>query len=681
MTDIIRAETWGSDEVDLKSTQVRESQENYYTGFQPSGQDPRKVDRLHYDHRQERMDNCKQIEESGPGSSRQKHSEENVKQKNTPIAVEDKERTIPSAEKGTGAGHLAPGIDNKFQTPSSTGNFSVAIEAAPYSDTNVQPVSRGQAKRGRSDHIQRAGYLPSEQHKNENHHQPATRQQNEKTQSETEASYGPALEAVEVDNSLLKILDFHPPSSKGNFSVAKEAAPYSDTNIQPVSRKRVRRGKDDHTQRAGYLATEQRKDENHHQQPTRQQNEKTQSETEAPYGPAVEAVEVDNSPLKILDFQPPSSKGNFSVAKEAAPYSDTNIQPVSRKRVRRGKDDHTQRAGYLATEQRKDENHHQQPTRQQNEKTQSETEASYGPAVEAVEVDNSPLKILDFLPPSSKGNFSVAKEAAPYSDTNIQPVSRKRVRRGKDDHTQRAGYLATEQRKDENHHQQPTRQQNEKTQFKTEASYGPALEAVEVDNSPLKILDFHPPSSKGNLTVATEAAPYSDTNIQPFSRGRARRGRGDHIQRAGYLPSEQHKDENHHQPPTRQQNEKTQSETEASYGPAVEAVEVDNSPLKILDVHQYFRNDFDLKTLDDADHLTRIQRIGELAKNFEHPIQNFAEEKHSLEYFIFDEKLMRFIENLDKIKSQDEAVTREKVQVIEYIKGLHNTLDERALDD
>jgi hypothetical protein len=130
-----------------------------------------------------------------------------------------------------------------------------------------------------------------------------------------------------------------------------------------------------------------------------------------------------------------------------------------------------------------------------------------------------------------------------------------------------------------------------------------------------------------------------------------------------------------------QQNKKTQSETEASYGPAVEAVEVDNSPLKILDVHQYFRNDFDLKTLDDADHLTRIQRIGELAKNFEHPIQNFAEEKHSLEYFIFDEKLMRFIENLDKIKSQDEAVTREKVQVIEYIKGLHNTLDERALDD
>jgi hypothetical protein len=671
----------GSDEVDLKSTQVRESQENYYTGFQPSGQDPREVDRLHYDHRQERIDNCKQIEESGPGSSRQKHSEENVKQKNTPIAVENKEKTIESAEKGTGAEPLAPGIDNKFQTPSSKGNFSVAIEAAPYSDTNVQPVSRGQARRGRSDHIQRAGYLPSEQHKDENHHQPPTRQQNEKTQSETEASYGPALEAVEVDNSPLKILDFHPPSSKGNFSVAKEAAPYSDTNIQPVSRERVRRGKDDHTQRAGYLATEQRKDENHHQQPTRQQNEKTQSETEASYGPAVEAVEVDNSPLKILDFHPPSSKGNFSVAKEAAPYSDTNIQPVSRKRVRREKDDHTQRAGYSATEQRKDENHHQQPTRQQNKKTQSETEASYGPAVEAVKVDNSPLKILDFHPPSSKGNFSVAKEAAPYSDTNIQPVSRKRVRRGKDDHTQRAGYLATEQRKDENHHQQPTRQQNEKTQFKTEASYGPALEAVEVDNSPLKILDFHPPSSKGNLTVATEAAPYSDTNIQPFSRGRARRGRGDDIQRAGYLPSEQHKDENHHQPPTRQQNEKTQSETEASYGPAVEAVEVDNSPLKILDVHQYFRNDFDLKTLDDADHLTRIQRIGELAKNFEHPIQNFAEEKHSLEYFIFDEKLMRFIENLDKIKSQDEAVTREKVQVIEYIKGLHNTLDERALDD
>jgi hypothetical protein len=258
----------GPDEVDLKSTQVRESQENYYTGFQPSGQDPREVDRLHYDHRQERIDNCKQIEESGPGSSRQKHSEENVKQKNTPNAVENKEKTIESAEKGTGAEPLAPGIDNKFQTPSSKGNFSAAIEAAPYSDTNVQPVSRGQARRGRSDH-----------------------------------------------------------------------------------------------------------------------------------------------------------------------------------------------------------------------------------------------------------------------------------------------------------------------------------------------------------------------------------------------------------------------------SPAGEAVEVDNSPLKILDVHQYFRNDFDLKTLDDEDHLTRIERIGELAKNFEHPIKNFAEEKHSLEYFIFDEKLMRFIENLDKIKSQDEAVTREKVQVIEYIKGLHNTLDERALDD
>jgi hypothetical protein len=199
-------------------------------------------------------------------------------------------------------------------------------------------------------------------------------------------------------------------------------------------------------------------------------------------------------------------------------------------------------------------------------------------------------------------------------------------------------------------------------------------------------------SSKENDTVANEASACWDMNRAPVNRGRARQGReqtkakisyphgrGDHTQRAKYLASQQHKDENHHQPPTTQQNEKTQ--TEASDGPAVEAVEVDNSPLKILDVHQYFRNDFDLKTLDDADHFTRIERIGELAKNFEHPIQNFVEEKHSLEYFIFDEKLMRFIENLDKIKSQDEAVTREKVQVIEYIKGLHNTLDERALDD
>jgi hypothetical protein len=199
-------------------------------------------------------------------------------------------------------------------------------------------------------------------------------------------------------------------------------------------------------------------------------------------------------------------------------------------------------------------------------------------------------------------------------------------------------------------------------------------------------------SSKENDTVANEASACWDMNRAPVNRGRARQGReqtkakisyphgrGDHTQRAKYLASQQHKDENHHQPPTTQQNEKTQ--TEASDGPAVEAVEVDNSPLKILDVHQYFRNDFDLKTLDGADHLNRIERIGKLAKNFEHPIQNFAEEKHSLEYFIFDEKLMRFIENLDKIKSEDEAVTREKVQVIEYIKGLHNTLDERALDD
>jgi hypothetical protein len=225
----------------------------------------------------------------------------------------------------------------------------------------------------------------------------------------------------------------------------------------------------------------------------------------------------------------------------------------------------------------------------------------------------------------------------------------------------------------------------ERTIASTERGAGAKYLAPGVDNK------FQTPSSKENYTTATEASACWNMRA-PVNRGRARQGRqqtkaaisyphgrGDHTQRAGYSASEQHKDENHHQPPTKQQNEKTQSETEAS--PAVEAVEVDNSPLKILDVHQYFRNDFDLKTLDGADHLNRIERIGKLAKNFEHPIQNFAEEKHSLEYFIFDEKLMRLIENLDKIKSQDEAVTREKVQVIEYIKGLHNTLDERALDD
>jgi hypothetical protein len=205
---------------------------------------------------------------------------------------------------------------------------------------------------------------------------------------------------------------------------------------------------------------------------------------------------------------------------------------------------------------------------------------------------------------------------------------------------------------------------------------------------------FQTPSSKENYSVATEASAYWDTNRAQVSRGRARQGKqqtkgeisyphggGGYTQRAGYWPSEQHKYENHHQPPTRQQNERTQYETKASCDLAVEAEDVDENPLEILDVHQFFRDDFDLKTLDDVDHPTRIKMIHELATNFEDPIRNFTQPKHSLEYFILDEKLMRFIENLDRIKSQDEAVTLTKVKVIEYIKELHNILDKRALDD
>ncbi|KAJ3645184.1 hypothetical protein Zmor_022864 [Zophobas morio] len=105
----------------------------------------------------------------------------------------------------------------------------------------------------------------------------------------------------------------------------------------------------------------------------------------------------------------------------------------------------------------------------------------------------------------------------------------------------------------------------------------------------------------------------------------------------------------------------------------------EDEPLQILDVHKYFRDDIDWNKIDSFDFPERIEAISSHAGTFKPQIESFDEEKYSLEYFVIDEKLMRLIEKLDKIKCQDNpALTHKKIEVIEYIKNLQSLLDQRA---
>src|SRR5699024_6600128 len=102
-------------------------------------------------------------------------------------------------------------------------------------------------------------------------------------------------------------------------------------------------------------------------------------------------------------------------------------------------------------------------------------------------------------------------------------------------------------------------------------------------------------------------------------------------------------------------------------------------PLKILNVHQYFQ-DFDLNCIDDS--LDGIKEVRKYAEMFEDRINNFNESQDSVSYFVLDEKLMRLIEKLDRMKCHDEVeASKEKIETINYIKNLQNILDQRSCSE
>ncbi|XP_044272811.1 uncharacterized protein LOC123016463 isoform X2 [Tribolium madens] len=105
-------------------------------------------------------------------------------------------------------------------------------------------------------------------------------------------------------------------------------------------------------------------------------------------------------------------------------------------------------------------------------------------------------------------------------------------------------------------------------------------------------------------------------------------------------------------------------------------------PLEILDVHQFFCDDFDINSLSQIESNTeKIGTIANWAQTFHTKVSHFRESKDSIEYFVLDEKLMRLIEAIDKIKChQEPEVMKRKIQVIEFINHLHTILDSRATE-
>ncbi|EFA09052.2 hypothetical protein TcasGA2_TC006765 [Tribolium castaneum] len=105
-------------------------------------------------------------------------------------------------------------------------------------------------------------------------------------------------------------------------------------------------------------------------------------------------------------------------------------------------------------------------------------------------------------------------------------------------------------------------------------------------------------------------------------------------------------------------------------------------PLEILDIHQFFCDDYDINSLSQIESKAeKLETILKWAQTFQTKVSSFKESRDSIEYFVLDEKLMRLIEAIDKIKCQEEPeITARKIQVIAYINQLHNTLDCNATE-